>query len=141
MSWPPTASRASVRANSAPSNAMVASRSAAAARSTAAAAGSCCAETTAAPALMIPALTVAISADRVAEPVGVVDVDRREDRDVAVGGVRRIPRPAHADLEHEHVDRRVGERDEGEHGEQLEERQRRIPRRGELGVDEVDERA
>ena len=89
---------------------------------------------------MMPALTAAISRDRLAEPVGVVDVDRREHRDVAVRGVRRVPRPAHADLEHEDVDRRVGERDEGEHGQQLEERQRRVVRRGELGVDEVDER-
>ena len=38
------------------------------------------------------------------------------------------------------VDRRIGERDEGEHRQQLEERQRGIARRRELGVDEVDER-
>ena len=64
--------------------------------------------------------------DRLAQPVGVVEVDRREHRDVAVGGVRRVPRAAHADLEHEHVDRRVGEGDEGEHREQLEEGERRV---------------
>ena len=106
----------------------------------ASAAGSCRADTTAAPSLMIPAFTVGDLGDRLAEPVGVVDVDRREHRDVAVGGVGRVPRAAHADLEHEHVDRRIGEGDEGEHGQQLEERQRRVVRRHELGVDEVDER-
>ena len=78
--------------------------------------------------------------DRLPQPVGVIDVDRGEHGDIAVGGVGRIPRSAHAHFEDEHVDRRVGERDEGEHREQLEERERRIARCGELGVDEGDER-
>lgn len=78
--------------------------------------------------------------DRAAETVGVVDVDRREHRDVAVGGVRGVPLPTHAHLEHEHVDRRIGHGDERQHGQQFEERQRSITRGFELGIDDVDER-
>ena len=78
--------------------------------------------------------------DRLAQAVGVVEVDRGEDRDIAVGAVRRVPRAAHADLEHEHVDRGVGERDEREHREQFEEGEPRVVARRQLGVDEVDER-
>ena len=68
-----------------------------------------------------------------------IDVDRGEDGDVAVGGVRRVPGPAHPDLQHENVDRRIRERDEGEHGQQLEECQGRVIGGRQLGVDEVDE--
>ena len=129
-----------MRANSSPSNAIVASRRAAAARSTAAAAASCRAETTAAPVLMMPAFTSAIS--RIVSP-------SRSAWSMSIGAntatspsavLVESHDAAHPDLEHEHIDRGIGERDEGEHGEQLEERQRRVAGRGEFGVDEVDER-
>ena len=61
-------------------------------------------------------------------------------RDVAVRGVGRVPGSAHPHLEDEHVDGRVGARDEGEHREQLEERQWILSVGRELLVDEGDER-
>ena len=77
--------------------------------------------------------------DRVPQAVGVVDVDRREHRDVAVGGVRRVPLAAHPDLEHQDVDRRVRAGDEREHGQQFEERQGRVSGGGQLGIHQLDE--
>ena len=50
-----------------------------------------------------------------------VEGDRREHGDLAVGDVRGVPLAAHADLEHDDVDGRVGEAREGEHRERLEE--------------------
>jgi hypothetical protein len=70
----------------------------------------------------------------------VVEVDRCDHRDVAVGGVRRVPGAAHPDLDDRDVHRRVGEGDEGEHREQLEEGESGVAGCRELGVDEVDER-
>ena len=78
--------------------------------------------------------------DRVPEAVGVVEVDRGEHHHVAVGGVGRIPRTAHPDLDNRDVDGRVGEGHESEHRQQLEEGEGRVARGGEFGVDEVDER-
>ena len=78
--------------------------------------------------------------DRAAEPVRVIDVDRGEHRDVAVGRVRGVPLPAHAHFEHQHIDRRIGHGDERQHRQQLEEGQRSVARRLELSVDDVDER-
>ena len=69
----------------------------------------CIAVTTLADGLMMPALVRAICCDGVAELRRVVEGDRREDGDLPVGDVRRIPFAAHADLEHDDVDRRVGE--------------------------------
>ncbi|MDQ1122039.1 hypothetical protein QE412_000612 [Microbacterium trichothecenolyticum] len=48
--------------------------------------------------------------------------------------------PPHADLEHEHVDRRVRRDHERQHREQFEERQRRVAGRGKLRIHHVDER-
>ena len=73
-------------------------------------------------------------------PIGVVEVDRGEHRHIPVRRVRGVPRPAHPDLEHQHVDRGVGERDEGQCGQQLEERQGLFARLDELRVHQPDER-
>ena len=78
--------------------------------------------------------------DRRAEPRLVVEVDGREHGDLAVGDVRGVPLAAHADLEHDDVDGRVGEAREREHRERLEERQRLLAGALELGVDDRDER-
>ena len=64
-----------------------------------------------------------------------VERDRREHRDVAVRRVGRVPRAAHPDLQDEDVDGRVRGRREGERREELEERQRLLPRGGQLGID------
>jgi hypothetical protein len=50
-----------------------------------------------------------------------VERDRREHGDLPVCDIRGIPLAAHADLEHHHVDRRVGEDRERQHGQRLEE--------------------
>ena len=55
--------------------------------------------------------------DRVAEVGGVVEGDRGDHRDRAVGDVGRVPGAAEADLDHRHVHRRVGESGEGHPGE------------------------
>ena len=77
--------------------------------------------------------------DRRAEPALVVEGDRGEHRDLAVGDVRRVPLAAHADLEHHDVDGGVGEAREREHRERLEEGQRCFAGLFELGVDDGDE--
>jgi hypothetical protein len=65
---------------------------------------------------------------RVAEQPGVIDRDRGDDRHHAVGDVGAVEPAAHADLEHDHVDRRVGEDREGHPGQHLEEGHRgRVP--------------
>ena len=77
---------------------------------------------------------------RVAEVALVVHRDRRDDRDLAVRDVGRVPQTAHADLDHRDVHRCVRERRERHHREDLEERQLRLAlRRGAL-VDQVDVR-
>ena len=69
-----------------------------------------------------------------------VQGDRGHDGDRRVEHVRRVPRPAHADLDGGDVDRRVGERGVGHRHEDLEERHPRGARGGTAGVDEVDVR-
>ena len=89
---------------------------------------------------MMPDLVRAISVIGRAEPRLVVEVDGREHGHLAVGDVRGVPLAAHADLEHDHVDRRVGEAREREHRERLEEGERLLAVAVELGVDDGDER-
>ena len=81
----------------------------------------------------------------VAEVGRVVDGDRGDDGDLAVGDVRGVPGAAHADLDDRGVDRRVGERGVGHGDRHLEERQRDLRRvvddlgvRGDVG-ERVDE--
>ena len=69
-----------------------------------------------------------------------VEIDGGDDRDVAVGGVRRVPRTAHADLDHRDVDGCVGERDEREHCQQFEEGERGVAGCLQLCIHELDER-
>ena len=57
-----------------------------------------------------------------AEEVGVIDIDRRHDGDIAVRHVGRIPTATHPHLDDRHIDGRVGEDGVGEHDEDLEER-------------------
>ena len=64
----------------------------------------------------------------------------RLDRDIAVGRVGGVPGAPHADFDHGDVDGRIGEHDEGEHRQQLEERQRSVAGGAQLRVDQVDER-
>jgi hypothetical protein len=56
----------------------------------------------------------------VAEVLGVVDTDGRDDRNGRVDDVRGVPATAHADLDHRHVDRRVGEGRKCHGGDHLE---------------------
>ena len=60
-----------------------------------------------------------------AEESLVVDRDRGDDGDLAVGDVRRVPRATHPDLDHGDVDRCVGEGCVGHRHEHLEERHER----------------
>ncbi len=72
--------------------------------------------------------------DRVAQVGLVVQPDRGDHRDGRVHDVRRVPRAAHAHLDHRDVDGRVGEHGVRERGERLEVRQRvLVP-----GVDQVE---
>ena len=59
-------------------------------------------------------------ADRVTEQLHVIEPDRRDHTDAGVQDVGRIPRPAEADLDGRHIDRRVGKRGERECRRQLE---------------------
>ena len=70
-----------------------------------------------------------------AEAVGVVHAHRCEHRHIAIGGVRGVPRTPHADFDDRHVDGGIGERDEREHRQELEERQRVLPLGDEFGID------
>ena len=78
--------------------------------------------------------------DGVAEVVGVVDADRRDDRDGCVDDVGGVPPAAEADLDDGDVDRRVGERGERHGGDDLELAHPRAACRLGLRVDELDER-
>ena len=69
-----------------------------------------------------------------------VERDRREDRDLPVGDVGRVPLAAHADLDDRDIHRGVGEARERQHGECLEVGELGFAGRGELGVDDADER-
>jgi hypothetical protein len=65
-----------------------------------------------------------LSGDRLdgrAEEVGVVDIDRSEHGDLAVGDVGGIPAATHPDLDHGDIDGRVGEHGIREDDEHLEE--------------------
>jgi hypothetical protein len=64
--------------------------------------------------------------DGVAEVARVVDRDRGDDGDDAVGDVGGVPDPAHADLDHGHVDGSVGERGVGHPHDRLEEAEREL---------------
>ena len=57
-----------------------------------------------------------------------IDADRRDDRDLAVGDVRGVPRSAHADLDDGGIDGCIGERRERHRGHHLEVRQRVLRR-------------
>jgi hypothetical protein len=59
--------------------------------------------------------------DRIAEQPGVVDGDRGDDRYNPVRDIGAVEPATHPDLEHDHVDRSVGEDREGHPGEHLEE--------------------
>ena len=63
-----------------------------------------------------------------------VEPDRSDYCDVSVGDVGRVPRPAHADLNHGDVDRCVGKRDVRHRHEHLEAAQRG----GEFRVDQLE---
>ncbi len=69
----------------------------------------------------------------------VIEGDGREDRDLAVADVGAVTLAAPADLDHGHVDGRVGERREREHRQRLEEGDGLLARGDELPVDQVDE--
>jgi hypothetical protein len=58
--------------------------------------------------------------ERVAEPLGVVEADRREDGQLRRDHVRRVEAAAEAGLDHGDLDARLGEGDEGGGGEELE---------------------
>ena len=67
-----------------------------------------------------------------------IEGDRREDGDLSVAHVRRIPLAAHAHLDDGDVDRRVGEGGEGQHGEGLEVGEGLLGVGDQFGVDHVD---
>lgn len=77
--------------------------------------------------------------DGVAEEVLVVDADGRDDRDVGLDDIGRVPGAAHADLDDGHVDRRVREGRVGERDEHLEVGHPRPTVGDRPGVDRVDE--
>ena len=78
--------------------------------------------------------------DGVAEVLGVVDADRRDDRDGRVDDVGGVPAAAEPDLDHRDVDGRVGERGERHRGDDLELAHPRAAGRLGLLVDDLDER-
>ena len=65
------------------------------------ASGRCGAEITGVRGLMIPAFSPAILVDGMAQPFLVVEIDRRDDADRRLHGVRGIESSAHAGLEHD----------------------------------------
>ena len=73
---------------------------------------------------MMPALSAGDGRHGVAQVADVIDRYRGDHRHRAVGDVRAVPCAADADLDHRHVDRRVGEDGERHRGEHLEEGQR-----------------
>ena len=81
--------------------------------------------------------------DGVAQVVGMVDADGRDDRDRGVDHVGGVPSPAEPDLHDRHVDRGVGERGESHCGDDLElaQTRARLPEgaRLRLLVDKFDE--
>ena len=133
--------RGPVTPKSVPSNTSRAPTSLARSTSTSTASGSGWSPTTViASALMMPAFSVAISLDRVAEEVAVVEGDRRDDRDGGVDDVRGVPRAAHPDLDDGDVDGEVGERGVRDGDEHLEVRHRRAAVDDRARVDDLDER-
>ena len=69
-----------------------------------------------------------------------VDADRRDDRHVGVDDVRRVPGPAHPDLDDGDVDRQVGERGVRDGHEDLEVGHRRAAVDDRASIDDLDER-
>ena len=120
-SWPPTASCRSSTPNSMPSRWTRAPTSAQRCSSTCAASDRLAGEDGLGAGLDDPGLLVGDLGDRVAEQMGVVDVDRGDHGDVGVGDVGRVPGAAESDLDHRHVDRGVGERRVRHRGDDLEE--------------------
>ena len=78
--------------------------------------------------------------DVLAEVFDVVDADRGDHRDGCVDHVGGVPTAAEADLDHRHLDRRIGERGECHGGEHLELAHRRATRRLRLLVHHLHER-
>ena len=83
----------------------------------------------------MPCLLRGDELDRVAEISRVIHGNRGDHGDGSIRDVRRVPGAAHADLDHRHVNGRVGKHRERHGGQHLEEGQRRLPARvGQLHV-------
>ena len=134
--WPPTASPRPTTPNSRPSRATTASTSTARSRIASAATELLLGDDRDGARLDDARLLAGDAGDRVAEVVAVVEPDRGDDRDDAVGDVGRVPAAAEADLDDRDVDGGVREGRERQRRQHLEVRERHAAVGRRVGVDD-----
>ena len=77
--------------------------------------------------------------DGVAQPFHMVHIDRPDNGGIGIEHIGGVPRSAHADLDHGHIHRRVGELPNRHRGEHLEETHARLARFPHLGIHQGDQ--